>query len=155
MCQNNRNVCQFKSTVATSLYLDAFSASRSGGFAKTLIFKVFLLEFWIFHLSFLGFLSVPFNFWIILQVFQYLEQALFRSILNFCIQIWHFIEIFAVCESIFVGFKKTKIVNLQKPWVFSWVLSFFLDLLSYFLSFKKETNFPIRIEYLCSFWKEN
>ena len=44
-----------------------------------------------------------------------IDQALFRFILHFCMQIWHFTKISAVFESIFGGFKKTKIECLPKP----------------------------------------
>ena len=60
-----------------SLVLDLFSASRPSRFAKTLSF---LLEF-------LSFLCVSFNFFMI-SVSYPLEQAVFRHILHFCMQIW-------------------------------------------------------------------
>ena len=120
----------------TAFFLDAFSASRPSGFAETLSFLLeflsffgwvlnFSLEFFVFSVCSIQFLKNSTSFPI--------EQALYRYILNFCMQIWHFTEISAVFESIFVGFKKTKIGNLPKPWVFclsfelfSWVLSFFI-----------------------------
>ena len=105
----------------------------------------FLLEFWVFCLSF-EFFAWVLNFSLEFLSFseysiQFLEnstsflidQALIRSSLHFRMQIRNFTKISAVFESIFWGFKKTKIEYLPKPWVFclsfelfSWVLSFFI-----------------------------
>ena len=84
-------------------FLDSFWASKVDQVALLnpsvfcLSFWAFLLKFWIFHLSFLVFLNVPFNFWRF--PLEHEQTPHFR------IQIWHFIEISPVSESIFVGLK--------------------------------------------------